>query len=90
MEICRKHLSKVLHTFSSKQNDRWTTQAQPDEPLILCVHCIVIYITAFDYHFGILDFSSYISVLTAFDYHFGILDFSSYISAVIVLCSFFF
>ena len=26
------------------------------EPLVLCVHCIVICITAFDYHFGILDF----------------------------------
>ena len=63
MEICRKHLWKVLHKCSSKQNDRWTTQAQPAEPLILCVHCIVICITAFDYHLSILDFSSYVSAV---------------------------
>ena len=30
----RKHLWKVLYKVSSKQNERWVTQAQPPEPLV--------------------------------------------------------
>jgi hypothetical protein len=33
--LCRKHLWKVLYKVSSKQNDRWATQALPTEPLVL-------------------------------------------------------
>ena len=41
LKFCRKHIWKVLYKVSSKQNDRWATQAQPTVPLVFISYGMV-------------------------------------------------
>ena len=43
----RKHIWKVLYKVSSKQNERWATQAQPTEPLLVFIFLLWSFIIMF-------------------------------------------